>query len=72
MNNGVWLVVVSQGGKALGVFGSALSREAQLCAARVQLDTGFTAWVVTVRGARPSVGDAMPADGSSPRPAEPS
>lgn len=66
MSVGVWFVVVSQGGTALGVFGSALSSEAQQCAARVKSDTGFSAWVITVHGARPSVGDPMPGDPKVP------
>lgn len=46
----------------LGVFGSALYEDARVCAARVERDTGFAAWVYEVRGPRPSVGDRLPED----------
>lgn len=57
MSELTWHVVVSQGGRALGVFGSALLADAQECARRVERETGCHAWVRQVKGQRPSVGE---------------
>jgi hypothetical protein len=52
-----WHVVTGQGGRVLGVFGSALLADAQECARRVERDTGLPAYVELHRGLRPRVGD---------------
>lgn len=54
-----WHIVTSQGGIVLGVFGSALLSEAQECARRVGVDTGFPAWVFQVHGDKPHVGQTF-------------
>lgn len=51
-----WHVVTSQGGRVLGVFGSALLADAQNCARRVQAETGFPSWLDKARGVAPVVG----------------
>lgn len=56
----VWYIVTSQGPSILGVFGAALLSDAQECARRVEVNTGFDAFVNRVRGRRPRVGDTKP------------
>ena len=44
-----WHVVTSQGGRVLGVFGAKILSMAQECAAKVEHETGFPAFVHQVR-----------------------
>ena len=61
-----WYVVTSEGGVILGVFGEAILSMAQECARKVELDTGFRAYVEQVKGARPSVGTILTKEDQTP------
>lgn len=55
-----WHVVTSQGSMILGVFGESLLADAQECAAKIERQTCFPAFVSQVTGRRPSVGEVLP------------
>lgn len=55
-----WHVVTSQGRVVLAVYGSALAKEATDQAEKIEGQTGFPAWVETVVGERPAVGEVLP------------
>ncbi len=55
-----WFVVTSQGRRVLGVFGSALEEEASRCAQATATEACFPAWVESIDGERPRIGDVLP------------